>query len=71
MDPWNYGWYQCRFHVAAAEVFDRAGPGAARRLWDTFLPRTVAGIALAVNDDELLPLLHSADPAFGDFRRRW
>ncbi len=31
--PRNYGWYQCRWHMAAANIHDEAGDEALRRLW--------------------------------------
>ena len=31
--PRNYGWYQCRWHKAAADIHDEAGDLALRRLW--------------------------------------
>lgn len=31
--PKNYGWYQCRWHKAAAEIYDAAGSKAFKKLW--------------------------------------
>ncbi len=31
--PRNYGWYQSRWHVAAAEIYDAGGPKVLQRLW--------------------------------------
>jgi hypothetical protein len=36
LEPANYGWYQCRFHVAAAAIYDRTGVAPARRLHGAF-----------------------------------
>jgi hypothetical protein len=69
MDPWNYGWYQCRTCVAAARVHDSAGPSAARELWDTFLPRSAR--AENISEQELVRLLDQVDPAIGDVIRLW
>jgi len=33
--PQNYGWYQFRWHVAAANTYDTDGKGAFQRLWTT------------------------------------
>jgi len=41
--PENYGWYQCKFHAAARDIYDDAGVGALRRLYQT----------LAAQEDEL------------------
>ena len=32
----NYGWYQCRMHVAAKELYDAGGVEPIRRLWRAF-----------------------------------
>ena len=71
MDPWNYGWYQCRLSVAAAQVHDSAGPGAARRLPDTFLSRAAHARDEDLGDEELVRLLDQADHAIGDVARDW
>ena len=71
MEPWNYGWYQCRLSVAAARVHDRAGAGAARRLSDAFLSRTAHADDGELSDEELVRLLDQADPAIGDVARDW
>lgn len=36
MPPQNYGWYECRLHVAAKRVYDAGGSAALRLLWDRF-----------------------------------
>ena len=71
MDPWNYGWYQCRLSVAAARVHDSAGAGAARRLSDAFLSRAARTDGEDLSDEELMRLLDQADPAIGDIVRNW
>lgn len=48
----NYGWYQCRLHVAAKNIFDAGGIDALRRLWKTFLR-----IRENVTDDDLAAVL--------------
>jgi hypothetical protein len=35
--PHNYGWYQCRFHVAAKDIYNAGGVEALKRLWKVFL----------------------------------
>lgn len=34
MDPRNYGWYQCRLHVAAKNIYDNGGKEAFVKLWN-------------------------------------
>lgn len=31
--PVNYGWYQCRWHFSAGEIYDTAGTTAVKNLW--------------------------------------
>lgn len=33
--PQNYGWYQCRWHMAAADVYDEGGLNIFTNLWHT------------------------------------
>ncbi|QNJ98563.1 hypothetical protein [Constantimarinum furrinae] len=33
--PQNYGWYQCRLHTAAGNIYDEAGITAFSNLWNT------------------------------------
>ena len=33
MGPKNYGWYQCRFHSAAKNIYDTGGKAVLKRLW--------------------------------------
>lgn len=33
--PQNYGWYQCRWHFAAATIYDTDGKTVFQRLWNT------------------------------------
>ncbi|HEY6504531.1 MAG TPA: hypothetical protein VIZ28_11200, partial [Chitinophagaceae bacterium] len=32
--PQNYGWYQCRWHAAAAAIYDADGKAVFQRLWN-------------------------------------
>ncbi|MDN3725062.1 hypothetical protein QRD02_11760 [Aequorivita sp. SDUM287046] len=31
--PQNYGWYQCRWHIAAGKIYDEGGTLAIKKLW--------------------------------------
>lgn len=33
--PNNYGWYQCRWHMAAGDIYDAGGVDAFKKLWVT------------------------------------
>jgi hypothetical protein len=37
MDPKNYGWYQCRLHVAGKNIYNDGGKNAFVRLWKALL----------------------------------
>jgi hypothetical protein len=71
MDPFNYGWYQCRLHLAAAAIYDRSGTGAARSLRDACATPATAGRIKDLSQSELLALLDDAAPAFADLARHW
>ena len=65
--PVNYGWYQFRFHYAAKQVYDYAGPQALKNLWNY-----LAGQADILDQDVLISGLHSnVHPAMADVYRRW
>lgn len=32
--PQNYGWYQCKWHIAAGNIYDEAGVSAFQKLWN-------------------------------------
>jgi hypothetical protein len=51
--PQNYGWYQCRLHVAAKAVYDAGGVAALQRLWQAFPP---------ISDDQFIQVLGQVHP---------
>lgn len=38
--PRNYGWYQCRWHMAAANIYETAGLAPFKKIWFTMKNRT-------------------------------
>jgi hypothetical protein len=65
--PVNYGWYQFRFHYAAKQVYDQAGPAALKNLWNF-----MEGQTDILDHEALLNGLHNnVDPAMADVYRRW
>jgi len=65
--PENYGWYQCRLHVAAGSIYDEGGTGALRRLYYTF-----AGLEGDVTDGRVEALLEQeVSPAAARLMRTW
>lgn len=65
--PKNYGWYQCRWHAAAAGIYDRGGKLVGRRLWDAL--KTKKQI---LTDEQLAAFLETAvDKSVADLIRNW
>lgn len=71
MDALNYGWYQCRLHVAARRIHESAGAGALKRLWDSFAAGSDTERE-ALSDDRLATFLDVAvAPSLGEIIRSW
>lgn len=63
----NYGWYQSRWHAAAATIFETAGKEAIRKIWDALKSKSGT-----LADDQLLNLFESAGvSAVADMMRNW
>lgn len=52
--PDNYGWYQCRFHVMAGDIYDAGGASSMKKIWSMLLSQKQK-----LNDEELLKLLNT------------
>lgn len=64
--PQNYGWYECRWHMAAANIYDAGKTEAFRKLWLALKEqRTV------LDDKSLISLLQKAHPAIADVPLKW
>jgi hypothetical protein len=59
--PVAYGWYQGRFLVAAARIFEAGGVDALRRLWDAFV----------IDDATLRDRLRAVQPELADVLTEW
>lgn len=64
--PDNYGWYQCRFHVLAAEIYDLGGKDVMKKMWDILMNQNEK-----LNDDDLTDLLIKAHPALEQAITNW
>ncbi len=65
--PQNYGWYQCRWHMAAREIYDAGNMQAVKNLWHTL--KTQKEI---LNDTELAKLLNEkVHKAVADVQLKW
>ena len=65
--PVNYGWYQCRWHMAAAGIYDKGGLKAVRNLWDALKKEQTL-----LSDSSLVALLGSeGHPSIADVQLNW
>ena len=65
--PKNYGWYQCRWHAAAAGIYDAAGKQVCTKLW-----YALKGQNEKLTDEQLLVFLETAaDKTVGNVMRNW
>lgn len=65
--PNNYGWYQCRWHVAAAGIYDSTGSNVVKKLWVSLKENKQL-----LNDDQLIDFLgKKVDPLLADIVRKW
>lgn len=65
--PVNYGWFQFRFHFAAKQVYDQAGPVALKNLWNFLAEQTDV-----LDDDTLSDALYKlVHPAMADIWKKW
>ena len=64
--PRNYGWYQCRWHSAAAGIYDTAGKNVCKKLWDAFITQKEI-----LADAALLSFISAADKTVADMINNW
>ena len=64
--PQNYGWYQCRLHVAAREVFEAGGISVLQDLWGAF-----SRADMPISNEQLARKLGSVHPRLEQVFARW
>jgi hypothetical protein len=65
--PRNYGWYQCRWHMAAATIYERGGRQVNRKWWDALKKR-----GDVLSDEQLLGMLEKeVDSSLAEMVRNW
>lgn len=65
--PKNYGWYQCRWHSAAGNIYDSGGVETFAKLWDAFSKQKEK-----VDDAELAILLsEKVNQSIADVMLKW
>lgn len=63
----NYGWYQCRWHAAAAKIYETSGKEVTRKIWDALKEQK-----LNLDDQKLMELFTTAGAgAVADMMRNW
>lgn len=65
--PKNYGWFQCRWHSAAATIYDAGGKELFKRLWTALKEEKEK-----IPDEKLAEFLETkVDPSVADMMRNW
>jgi len=64
--PDNYGWYQCRFHVVAGQIYDAGGVMAMNSLWNALQKQKEK-----LDDTALNQLLSQTHPALKEAVLNW
>ena len=64
--PRNYGWYQSRWHVAAAEIYDAGGPKVLQRLWAALKAKPEV-----LDDNALGNYLRTVDMTLANVMLQW
>lgn len=65
--PKNYGWYQCRWHSAAADIYDAGGKQALQKLWDALKNKKEI-----LTDEELVAFLKTTtNKRIADMIENW
>lgn len=67
MDAKNYGWYQCRLHAAAKQIYEAGGAAVLPKLWDA-LKNTKAELT----DEQFSAMLQTkVHPSVADVMLKW
>lgn len=65
--PVNYGWYQCRWHMAAGSIYDAAGLTAIKNLWSVLKSQRAI-----LNDDLFVKMLDTrVHPSVASVPLKW
>lgn len=65
--PQNYGWFQCRWHSAAADIYEEGGVDTFIKLWNAFKTQQEN-----LNDREFADFLsQQVHPSVGDVMLKW
>lgn len=65
--PRNYGWFQCRWHMAAGTIYEAGGAAAFKNLWITLKKHR----DILANDKLLKLLSGEVHPSVGEVQAKW
>lgn len=67
MGPKNYGWYQCKLHSAAKDIYNAGGKNVLKQLWKTLKERKEE-----MSDEEFINVLKKEiHPSVADVYLKW
>ncbi len=67
MGPKNYGWFQCRLHSAAKDIYNSGGEKVLKRLW-----KALKKYQKEMTDPELASMLEKeVHPAVANVMLKW
>lgn len=67
MGPENYGWYQCKLHAAAKDIYNAGGKTVLKKLWDALKKHQEE-----LTDEEFVKILkNEVHPAVADVFTNW
>ena len=66
MGPKNYGWYQCKLHSAAKDIYNAGGKKVLKKLWKALKKHQGK-----MTDEEFVSMLKKVHPAVADVYLKW
>ena len=66
MGPKNYGWYQCKLHSAAKDIYNAGGKKVLKKLWKALKKHQEK-----MTDEEFVSMLKKVHPAVADIYLKW
>ncbi|MBP9102445.1 MAG: hypothetical protein KBF82_01180, partial [Chitinophagaceae bacterium] len=66
MGPKNYGWYQCKLHSAAKDIYNAGGKKVLKKLWKALKKHQEK-----MTDEEFVRMLKKVHPSVADVCLKW
>ena len=64
--PKNYGWYQCKLHSAAKDIYNAGGKKVLKKLWKALKKHQEK-----MTDEEFVRMLKKVHPSVADVCLKW